>query len=88
MVLGFPASGILPAAFSLCLNPGVNARQEQIGVVAGASGLGGTSLWNDSPWLILVQKRSEVLQQAIEGVKDSVLPLACVHSFLQADGHF
>ncbi|XP_008936268.1 PREDICTED: membrane-associated progesterone receptor component 2 [Merops nubicus] len=44
-------------------------------------------------WLVLVQKRSEVLQQAIEGVKDSVLPLACFHScprvlhFLQADGH-
>lgn len=48
---------------------------------------------NDSLWLILVQKRSEVLQQAIEGVKDSVLPLACVQScpwvlpFLQADSH-
>lgn len=48
---------------------------------------------NDFLWLVLVQKRSEVLQQAIEGVKDSVLPLACVHScprvlpFLQADGH-
>ncbi|XP_026703679.1 membrane-associated progesterone receptor component 2 [Athene cunicularia] len=43
--------------------------------------------------LVLVQKRSEVLQQAIEGVKDGVLPLACVHfcpwvlPFLQADGH-
>lgn len=40
-----------------------------------------------------MQKSSEVLQQAIEGVKDSVLPLACVHScpwvlpFLQAEGH-
>lgn len=29
----------------------------------------------DSPWLVLLQKRSEVLQQAIEGVKDSVWPL-------------
>lgn len=34
-----------------------------------------------------------MLQKAIEGVKDCVLPLACVHScswvlpFLQADGH-
>lgn len=41
VVLRFPASGVLPAASSLCLNPAVNARQEQIGVVAGASGLGG-----------------------------------------------
>ncbi|XP_075006276.1 membrane-associated progesterone receptor component 2 isoform X2 [Calonectris borealis] len=87
MVHRFPASGVLPAAFSLCLSPEVNARKEQLGVVAGATGL------SDFLWLVLVQKRSEVLQQAIEGVQDSVLPLACVHScpwvlpFLQADGH-
>jgi len=33
MVLGFPASGVLSAVFSLCLHPEVNAQQDQIGAV-------------------------------------------------------
>lgn len=74
MVLSFPASGAVPAAFS----PGVNAQQEQTGVVAAGSSLGRAAFQNDSPWLILLQKGSEVLQQAVQGVKDSVLSLAGV----------
>lgn len=51
------------------------------------------AFWSHSPRLVLLQKRSELLQQAVEGLKDSVLPLACVHSCpwvlpsLQADSH-
>lgn len=63
------------------------------GVGAAGSTWAEPALQNDSPSLILLQKSSEGLQQAVEGVKDSVVPLACVHScpwvlsFLQADGH-
>lgn len=45
-----------PAAFSLWLSPGVSAQQEQIGVVAGASDLGGASLLE---WFPVPQESSE-----------------------------
>lgn len=62
-------------------SPGVNAWQEQIGVVAGASGLGGTSL---SEWLLMARPGAEEVWGAPAGNRggEGQCVATCLCSFL------